>query len=172
MGAKHRMIFVVLAMVFFGPSLHCGKQPDTHSGGGHEITRDMKCRTCGMRVFDFKNWHTQVVYADGTSDGFCAVKCLMAYYFEPEKYSGKSRDAIKGLYAKDYYTLQWHDMKTMYFVQGSDVLGPMGHDLVPFAERAKAETFLDDHNGSGVYAFDAITPGLVGKLRMKKGRGL
>ncbi len=93
MGAKHRMIFVVLAMVFFGPSLHCGKQPDTHSGGGHEITRDMKCRTCGMRVFDFKNWHTQVVYADGTSDGFCAVKCLMAYYFEPEKYSGKSRDA-------------------------------------------------------------------------------
>jgi copper chaperone NosL len=141
--------------------------------GPMPVTAEMKCHTCGMRVFEFTNWHTQIVYNDNKNDAFCAVKCLMAYYFEPVKYTdSRTQKDFKALYAKDYYTLEWRDMKKMYFVLGSDVLGPMGKDLVPFANRESAETFLKDHNGSRILAFDEITLDLIQKLRMKKGKGL
>jgi len=30
--------------------------------------KDHKCHACGMRGFDFINWHTQIVYKDGTNN--------------------------------------------------------------------------------------------------------
>ena len=138
-----------------------------------EITKDHKCHTCGMRVAEFENWHTQIVYDDGTNDGFCAVKCLMAFYFEPLKYSTKTQvSQIKSLYAKDYYSQKWHDMETMVYVLGSDVMGPMGKDLVPFSNEAHAQTFMNDHNGGSTLNFDDITLDLIQTLRKKKNKGL
>jgi copper chaperone NosL len=137
------------------------------------VTVEHKCPTCGMRVASFENWHTQIVYDDGTNDAFCAVKCLMAFYFEPSTYSGKEKASPgKTLYAKDYYSQHWHDMKKMFFVPGSDVLGPMGKDLVPFSNLEHAKTFLKDHNGSKIFTFDEITPDLIQRLRKKKNKGL
>ena len=137
------------------------------------ITKDHKCPTCGMRVAGFTNWHTQIVYSDHTNEAFCAVKCLMAYYFEPARFSGTQHPQDnKTLLAKDYYTQKWHNMEEMYFVMGSDVMGPMGRDLVPFADKTSAETFLEDHNGDNILAFSDITLDLIQKLRQKKGKGL
>ena len=143
------------------------------STGPMEITQNHKCRTCGMRVAEFENWHTQIVYDDGTNDGFCAVKCLMAFYFEPLKYLKEDKTVkIKMLFAKDYYSQKWHDLKTMVFVFGSDVMSPMGKDLVPFSNEAHAQTFTKDHNGSRIFAFDDITLELIQTLRNKKTKGL
>ena len=137
------------------------------------ITNDHKCHTCGMRVAEFENWHTQIVYGDGTNDAFCAVKCLMAFYFEPSKYVKENKyDNIKALYAKDYYSQKWHDMKTMVFVLGSDVMGPMGKDLVPFSNLEHAKAFMEDHNGSQILTFEEITLDLIRDLRKKKSKGL
>ena len=137
------------------------------------ITKDHKCPTCGMRVAGFRNWHTQMVYSDHTNHAFCAVKCLMAFYFDPSRFSDthNPRDT-RTLFAKDYYTQDWHNMKTMYYVMGSDVMGPMGRDLVPFSDPKAAETFLEDHNGEKILKFEDITQDLVQKLRQKKGKGL
>jgi len=40
-------------------------------------------------------------------------------------------------------------------VTGSDVLGPMGEELVPIAGKQAAETFLRDHGGSGIKMLEA-----------------
>ena len=115
----------------------------------------------------------QIVYEDGTNDGFCAVKCLMAYYFEPSKYTEADKPLnINALYAKEYYSQKWHDMKTMVFVPGSDVMGPMGKDLVPFSNKEHAQAFMNDHNGSKILTFDEITLDLIQALRSKKSKGL
>jgi nitrous oxide reductase accessory protein NosL len=40
----------------------------------------------------------------------------------------------------------------------------MGHELIPFATKAKAETFKIDHRGTQIVTFDEITPKLVKTL--------
>ena len=171
-GEKMQKNIIISGVVFLAISFFTGICYET-AAEPLAITKGHKCHACGMRVFDFINWHTQIVYKDGTNDGFCAVKCLMAFYFEPEKYSKhRTKENFETLYAKDYYSLKWHDMKDMVFVLGSDVMGPMGRELVPFSDRRMAETFLEDHNGTKIFSLDEITLDLIHQLRKKKGKGL
>ena len=45
----------------------------------------------------------------------------------------------------EYYGVTRIDARTAWYVIGSDMLGPMGHELVPLAIQAEAEGFLKDH---------------------------
>jgi nitrous oxide reductase accessory protein NosL len=56
----------------------------------------------------------------------------------------------------EYYDLVAIDAEIASFVVGSDVHGPMGAELVPFATREDAEAFRSDHRGADVLAFDDI----------------
>ena len=49
-------------------------------------------------------------------------------------------------------------------VVGSDVLGPMGHELVPFVSENDAREFLEDHDGVRILRFDDIDPDLLRDL--------
>jgi nitrous oxide reductase accessory protein NosL len=51
-----------------------------------------------------------------------------------------------------------------FFVVGSEVYGPMGHELIPFATEADAEVFRKDHKGKQVLRFQEITPKVLEKL--------
>jgi nitrous oxide reductase accessory protein NosL len=64
----------------------------------------------------------------------------------------------------DYYNLQLVDAKTAFYVIGSDVLGPMGHELVPLATRADAEDFMKEHKGRRILGFAEVTRDLPLKL--------
>jgi len=50
-------------------------------------------------------------------------------------------------------------------VIGSDVYGPMGHELIPFVTGEAAESFSKDHHGKEVLSFDDITPELIESLQ-------
>jgi copper chaperone NosL len=56
----------------------------------------------------------------------------------------------------DYYNLQLIDAKAAFYVIGSDVLGPMGHELVPLATRADAEDFMKEHKGRRILGFAEV----------------
>ena len=47
---------------------------------------------------------------------------------------------------------------------GSDVLGPMGHELVPLASRQEAEEFMADHKGKRVLTFDQVSAEILKAL--------
>jgi nitrous oxide reductase accessory protein NosL len=49
------------------------------------------------------------------------------------------------------------DGRAAFYVIGSDVMGPMGKELVPFASEAAARDFLKDHRGQRVLTFKEIT---------------
>ena len=51
-----------------------------------------------------------------------------------------------------------------FFVIGSDVYGPMGHELIPFASKAAAEEFLKDHKGRRIVQFETVKPAMIKKL--------
>ena len=94
------------------------------------------------------------------------MKDLMVFYFDPEPYDGLPREAIKEIFVKDYYSLNWLSARESFYVIGSDIYGPMGHELIPFKTREAAESFSRDHHGKEIITFDEITPGLIESLRV------
>ena len=153
-------ITLVCSFLFFSVTLVQGA-PEK------EISKDTRCGVCGMFVAKYGNWGTQLRLADSSTMFFDGVKDLMVFYHNPQKYSSYSTKDIKEAWVRDYYSQQWIDGFKAYYVVGSDVLGPMGKEFIPFAEKDAAETFLKDHKGQKILTFKEITDELVQSMRSK-----
>lgn len=131
----------------------------------NNLKPDTRCPVCGMFVAKYETWVTQIQHSDGTVFFFDGAKDMLAYYSGPEHYGKHKKDTMSEVWVKDYYTLEWIDATKAFYVIGSDVYGPMGHEFIPFALKEAAEAFQKDHKGKRVLAFDDITPELVEELR-------
>lgn len=79
-------------------------------------------------------------------------------------HQGKSTADISAVYVTDYYTLELISAATAFFVAARDVYGRMGRELIAFSSVANAEEFLQDHHGSEMTRFDALSPELLKSL--------
>lgn len=132
------------------------------------VNKDDKCPVCGMFVAPHKQWASKIVYDDDKYYAFDGVKDMMKFYLEPQKYGGDANKTIKQIQVSDYYSLTLTDAKTAFFVVGSDVLGPMGNELIPFKNEQNAKNFSLDHKGVQIYKFDEITTKILCELDGKK----
>jgi copper chaperone NosL len=127
------------------------------------------CPVCGMLVSKYPNWLAIVVYDDGHAHFFDGAKDMFKYLQALPRYApGRQPERIAAIWATDYYNLARVDARKAYYVSGSNVLGPMGHELVPLASRADAEEFLKEHNGKRLLRFDQITREVIDEV--EKGR--
>ncbi len=133
------------------------------------VTKKDRCPVCGMFVHPYQKWITQIQFKDGSHHSFDGMKCMCRLYIDPGKYDAtkKKRD-IKLVLVRDYYTLKFIRHDTAFYVVGSDVFGPMGHELIPFDSEKNADTFLTDHNGLKILRFNQINPELLDKLDKAK----
>ncbi len=123
------------------------------------------CPVCGMLVSKYPNWLAVVVYKDGHAHFFDGAKDFFKFIAAPQKYDTTHRsDALAALWVTEFYGLTRIDARRAYFVIGSDVLGPMGHELVPLESEADARDFLKEHRGRRLLTFDQVTPEILGKL--------
>jgi nitrous oxide reductase accessory protein NosL len=129
-----------------------------------EVSPQERCPVCGMFVAKYPNWITQVRLDNGTVRFFDGVKDMLAFHFNPAAF-GASGQTARDIWVKDYYTLAWHDGRAVWYVIGSDVYGPMGHEFIPFDSAAAAENFRKDHKGTRVIRFNEITVPLVQSMR-------
>ncbi len=121
-----------------------------------------KCPVCGMFVAKYPDWTGAIVFSDAATIYFDGPKDLFAYYLAPEKYDrSRKRGEIAAVYVKDYYSLAFIDGRAAFYVVGSDIRGPMGKELVPFARKGDADGFLADHQGKRVLRFGEITRGIL-----------
>ncbi len=132
---------------------------------GENVTEQSRCPVCGMFVAKYQQWLTQVNMSDGSAETFDGVKDMMAFYFAPQQYGAAAGVTVDEIFVKDYYSQKWADGKKAIYVLGSDVYGPMGHELIPFDSQAGAESFLKDHHGKMIYSFSEITPDIIESLR-------
>lgn len=124
-----------------------------------------KCPVCGMFVSKYPAWTASVSFRDGSHAYFDGAKDLFTFLQNVSRYiSGKTAAMVTVLQVKDYYSLQMIDAKTAYYVTGSNVYGPMGHELVPFAKQSDAQEFLKDHQGKRIVRSTEITPALLKTL--------
>ena len=124
-----------------------------------------KCPVCGMFVAKYTEWICSLSFKDGNRAYFDGPKDLFKFYLNPGRYGSARKQAdVAAIQVKDYYSLASIDGREAYFVIGSDVFGPMGKELVPFAKKADAEGFLNDHGGKRLVRFGEITPALMKSL--------
>jgi nitrous oxide reductase accessory protein NosL len=71
---------------------------------------------------------------------------------------------VASIAVTDYYAVEPIAARDAWYVVGSDVLGPMGHELVPLATEAEAKDFLRDHKGKAILRFDQVTPEWLSRL--------
>jgi copper chaperone NosL len=120
------------------------------------------CPVCGMIVSKYPNWVATVLYKDGHAHQFDGPKDLFKYLQNLPRYApGHRASEIATIAVTDFYNLERIDARKAWFVIGSDVLGPMGHEFVPLASKEDAADFLKDHKGVRALRFDEVTPALV-----------
>lgn len=123
------------------------------------------CPVCGMFVAKYPEWVATVLYKDGHAHHFDGSKDLFKYLLDMPKWApGDKAEDIQSIGVTEYYGLTRIDAKLAFYVIGSDVLGPMGHELIPFATKEDADAFLEDHKGSQVLTTDEISTEMLGKL--------
>jgi copper chaperone NosL len=121
-----------------------------------------KCPVCGMFVAGFPDFLAAVVFRDGATAYFDGCKDMFRFLFETDKYApGRKRSDIASVWVTDYYSLGWIDGAKALYVRGSDVLGPMGRELIPFGKEPEAKGFMKDHKGEALFRFDEITPDVL-----------
>ena len=149
------------------------------------LTGGVACDVCGMIIEKHPGPDGQIFYRNQSPEGhdnparFDALKqCFFPYLLEHQQ-RGWTATA---LYVTDYssvdYTLQteagetyisshpeveaFAPAKELSYVVGSDILGAMGPDFIPFSERADADEFATEHGGS-VLAFADLDEGVIGR---------
>jgi nitrous oxide reductase accessory protein NosL len=118
-----------------------------------------------MVVGKYPAWIATVVYKDGHAHHFDGAKDLFKYLFDVPRYArGHRAEDIARIGVTEYYELKRIDARQAWFVIGSEVTGPMGHELIPLASRADAEEFLRDHQGRRILRFNEVGKEIPAKL--------
>jgi NosL len=101
--------------------------------------RARRCATCGMKIDPGSPW---VAYLEtpGSELAFDTPRCaFLGWRSDPGR--------VKRARFREYYSQDLKDSADLRFVHGSDVLSPMGPDLVPVVSETALQ-FAHDHNGA------------------------
>ncbi len=129
------------------------------------VNKDTRCAVCGMFVAKYPNWIVTLTLSEGETKYFDGVKDMMVFYFAPQKYGAKAGATVTAITVADYYTLNPLEARKAFYVVGSDINGPMGHEFIPFASKSAAESFSKDHQGKDILTFEAISTAQVEAMR-------
>ncbi|MBU0498852.1 MAG: nitrous oxide reductase accessory protein NosL [Gammaproteobacteria bacterium] len=154
-----RPIARLLLLLLIATSLH-GEEAAFPAPGKKDT-----CPVCGMFVALYPQWVATVVYKDGHAHHFDGAKDLFKYLHDLPKWApGHQAGDIARIGVTEYYSLIRMDARAAWYVIGSDVLGPMGNELIPLASGEDAREFLKDHAGKRILRFEEVTPELPAKL--------
>lgn len=161
-------LFVIIMVIFM--VIACERKSDMKKSDDTKHTNlveEHRCANCGMFTDKHPNWEQKVISEDKGTMYFDGARCMFKILLD----STTAPKNIKDVLVKDYYTLEYINGKNAFYVIGSDVLGPMGNELIPFKSKESAEEFLTDHSGEKIVMFDeidmALIMKLVGKMKMK-----
>ena len=162
MNIKLLSIFVMVFLLPF-PSHAVEEHTDIPEIHYHE--KD-KCPVCNMFVAKNPNWAAQIAFIDDTYIVFDGPRDMFTYYFHVNEYKpGKTREDIKEILVLEYYNLKPVHAEDAFFVIGSDILGPMGRELIPFDTMEAAKEFKKDHKGKDILSFSQVTNALIEEMR-------
>ena len=127
-----------------------------------EVPKQSRCPVCAMFVAKYPKWVAHIVTKEGHNHYFDGVKDMMKFYFEPKKYHhNHTKEDFVSMFVSDYYTLEKIEAKEAFYVVGSNIYGPMGHEFIPFKHEADAKIFSKTYNGKKIYRFEELSLDIV-----------
>ncbi len=111
-----------------------------------------RCGHCGMKIDENSAFRAELEL-DGQRESFDTPRCALSEW--------KSRGGTGKVFVQDYYDRVLQDGAPLRFVIGSDVVGPMGPEIVP-VDAARASKLVKDHGGKD-YALTELTVELLGQ---------
>lgn len=113
-----------------------------------------RCSACGMYADTAPAWAVGARTRSGEEVRFDAPRCFFARAL-------RERDLVSP-WVTEYYSQSRQPAEKMAFVEGSDVTGPMGRDLVP-VNPVNVPRFVQEHGGRSL-PFEAIDAAVLGRL--------
>jgi nitrous oxide reductase accessory protein NosL len=142
--------------------------------GQIEVDDTEKCPVCGMFVYKYPKWAAQIFFQHEDHEhhfSFDGVKDLIKFYHDAKKwgnYPFATKENITKILVSDYYSNRGIDGKKAFYVIGSDIYGPMGHEPIPFESEEDAMTFKNEHRGVKVLTFEELSEQLPYNLDIGK----
>jgi nitrous oxide reductase accessory protein NosL len=154
-----RLILATVLLVTMAVAVPAAdKESNTVPGGA-------KCPVCGMFVAKYPDWTATIRFKDGTTTYYDGPKDMFSHYLDIARYTpGKKQGDVATLTVKEYYNLSPLDARSTFYVTGSDVYGPMGHELVPFRDEKDARSFKIDHKGARILRFNEVSRAVIKTL--------
>ena len=151
-------LFALLPMLYAGAV--CSEPVELPAPGPKDT-----CPVCGMFVAKYPDWIATVRYKDAHAHHFDGAKDLFKYLLDLPRWAPNHQlDQIESIGVTDYYSVQRIEAHKAFYVIGSDVLGPMGHELIPLETEDDAKEFLADHKGLSIVRFGEVTLPLLEAL--------
>jgi nitrous oxide reductase accessory protein NosL len=156
---------LILAVVLVGSPLPAFSGQGGPAPGMHPLdeNRQMRispgdrCPVCGMAVMKYEKFAAAVELKDRTTYYLCSAGCLIRAWLHPEIFIGHPRATLQTAVVREYFSGQTMDARTVVWVTGSDVIGPMGPALVPLRDNLSLQTFIRRHGGRDTFLLDDLT---------------
>ena len=111
------------------------------------ISPSDRCPVCAMLPSRFPRFAAAIQLTDGATYYFCSPGCMITAWLHPESYLGIPPSKRLRALASDYFTSRHTDAKDLWWVPGSDVVGPMGPAVVPLGNEEDVRAFRIRHGG-------------------------
>jgi nitrous oxide reductase accessory protein NosL len=148
-----------------------GPQPGLKSldeAGAMQITSQDRCPVCAMQVSKYKKFACAVQLMNGNTFYFCGSGCMIRSWMHPDIFLGAEKEELKRSVVQDYFTGEQVSGRSVYWVAGSDVIGPMGPALVPLKNEQDLDVFKKRHGAKAVIRLSEMTDEKWQQLTGKK----
>ncbi len=159
------LLFVICGFSLFHSSVladgsKAGPQPGLKpldESGTMQISNQDRCPVCAMKVSKHKKFACAVQLMNGTTFYFCGSGCMIRSWMHPDIFLGVAKEALKRSVVQDYFTGEQVPGQSVYWVAGSDVIGPMGPALVPLKNEQDLDVFKQRHGAQAVFRLSEMT---------------
>jgi copper chaperone NosL len=131
-------------------------QPVGADGRMHIGAAD-RCPVCAMTVKAHRKFASAIQLKDDTTFYFCATGCMIRAWMHPEAFLKTPKSNLQRCVVQDYFSGEHVDGRSVIWVAGSDVVGPMGPALVPLKNEKDLAAFRGRHGGRTTFRLDDLS---------------
>jgi len=125
-----------------------------------QISSQDRCPVCGMKVVRYPKFSSAIRLTNQATYYFCSNGCMLKAWLHPEIFLKSTRQALSLAVVRDYFTGRQLDAENVFWIAGSDVIGPMGPAMVALQESHSLDAFLKRHGGQRVFRLHELTDDL------------
>ncbi|AFM23393.1 nitrous oxide reductase accessory protein NosL [Desulfomonile tiedjei] len=105
-----------------------------------------ECAVCRMYPARYSKHKCQLIDKDKKVHHFCSTQCLFRFLGNPREFvNNDTKPAM--IWVTDYQSGSWISAKTAYYLVGSRIQGPMGHEALAFDKNAEALSTAHQQGG-------------------------